>query len=343
MKNSSTKTPESQARAQLRKEMEAMARKNEKLLAEELVKKPEKAKQVVGLIPEAPSITVAPGDPAGYAGNNPGVLLEETLPGGAVVRFEYKMLNTSLLKTNEVYQLPLNMARVALILKNFNPLLVNPIKVSWKGEYGDKVDGQHTCYALITRNGGKDLDVVCKVYYDLTVEQDAWLFSQQSGVTRQPSFLAKMNALTLAEDSEMVGFRKATEDAGFQLMESASTNGPTEWRIRCPKKAYQAYTRLGAEKYFEMMCVIGAWACGSSQSVCKELLGGFCEFFQQYHGTFSRQRLMQALTGISPDQLLQKCAPNIRKMDKKYAYGIVELYNYRLRDGARLDEMKLLK
>lgn len=82
------------------------------------------------------------------------------------------------------YQKPLNKKRVAQIAANLDENIANEPKVNFRDGHYYVFDGQHTVAARVLRNGGKPLKIQCKVYRDLTKEQEAILFVKGSS-TRQ--------------------------------------------------------------------------------------------------------------------------------------------------------------
>ena len=100
------------------------------------------------------------------------------------VRTQIQMVNSRNMVVDYDYQRPLDPIRVKKIAGHFNPCLVNEVKVSYRDGKYYIFDGQHTTAALRLRNAG-DLDISCKVFYGLTREDEAKLFSQQNGEPRK--------------------------------------------------------------------------------------------------------------------------------------------------------------
>ena len=109
--------------------------------------------------------------------------------------YEYKQVNSAFIVIDEDYQRELDQNRVKRIVANFNPDLVNPIKVSYRNGKYYVFDGQHTLAALKMRNGGKDLMVECKIYRGLSEADEAILFSEQNGISRQVATNAKLKSV----------------------------------------------------------------------------------------------------------------------------------------------------
>ena len=96
----------------------------------------------------------------------------------------YKLENidsSKIITPVSLYQRKTDTARVADIAANFDERIANEPKVSFRDGNYFVFDGQHTVMARIKRNGGKHLPILCKVYYDLSAEDEAKLFAAQTG------------------------------------------------------------------------------------------------------------------------------------------------------------------
>ncbi len=96
-------------------------------------------------------------------------------------QFEYKEINSRFIISDQDYQHQLNTVRVSNINKEFDPDLVNEPKVSFRDGRYYVFDGQHTIALLKLRNGGRDLPILCKVFYGKTKVEEARLFEDQTG------------------------------------------------------------------------------------------------------------------------------------------------------------------
>ena len=80
------------------------------------------------------------------------------------VGYEYKFLTSTVLETDPSYQRRMNAAQVDRIVAEFNPLLVNAVKVSQRDGRFFVFDGAHTLAALRRIHEGKPFMVECKVF-----------------------------------------------------------------------------------------------------------------------------------------------------------------------------------
>lgn len=67
--------------------------------------------------------------------------------------------------------------RIAEIVANFDERIANEPKLSYRDGHYNCFDGQHTIAARKAINKGKDLMIRCKVYYEQTLEDEAFLFA----------------------------------------------------------------------------------------------------------------------------------------------------------------------
>ena len=87
-------------------------------------------------------------------------------------------------------------------MAEFNGIIVNPPKVSYRDGRYIVIDGQHTIVGLKTLNGGNDLSILCRVYTGLTKEEEALVFAEQTGASTPLSAGCVGEALPAAETAE---------------------------------------------------------------------------------------------------------------------------------------------
>lgn len=257
------------------------------------------------------------------------------LPNG--VSFEEKNLNTRDLTINPRAQRELKMKRVREIVKDFNPLLVNPIKVSFRNGRYYVIDGQHTLTALRVVNKG-DCTVRCKVFYGLTELDEAELFLQQNGHSAPVGANEKLRVLYLQGDREVLDFVKATELAGVRV---DFTKGQSRNKIIAVSCAFGIYKKLPRETYIEMLIAIrDAWD-GSPDSFAREILTGMSRVFSAYFGEFKTKELSKRLAKVAPAQIVREGKGfGSASAPVMYAKAILRIYNAG-RTTHRLDEGKL--
>lgn len=243
-------------------------------------------------------------------------------------QFEYKQINSKFIVSDVTYQRVVDMNRVGKIVSNFNENLVNPIKVSHRDNRFYVFDGQHTLAALKLRNNNKDLMVDCKVYYGLTQQDEARLFSEQNGLSRVVDSVAKFKALYTAGDQEIVDFKDTTESLGVKMN---FTKGKANNKIIACTKAFKIFKYLPREDYIDLITTCkNAWD-GAAEGFCTEILGGMYVFFKNYKNDISVKILESQLSKISPTAIIREGKLSTNIGDEKYAKQIFMVYNRNLR------------
>ena len=100
--------------------------------------------------------------------------------------YKMEVVNSADIDTT-TYQRKIQKKKVDRIVAEFNERIANEPKLSYRDGIYYVFDGQHTIAARKQRNDGKDLDIVCKVFYDMTEEKEALLFAAQTGVSSKPT------------------------------------------------------------------------------------------------------------------------------------------------------------
>ena len=238
--------------------------------------------------------------------------------------FEYKQISSKCLVVDEGYQRLLDFSRVKRIVSNFNPNLINPIKVSYRDGKYFIFDGQHTLKSLMTRNGG-DLMVDCKVYYGMTYEDEARMFSEQNGLCRNVESNQKLLALYEAKDVDVVDFKNAVEECGISC--TFRKTGNSRNHIVCYKSAFDIYTKYGKSHFQEVLrTILEIWG-GEVESLRKEIIVGMDIFMRIYKGEYSKSALVKRLSLVSPITLCRDGKAFVTGGNKRYARIILQYYN----------------
>lgn len=250
-------------------------------------------------------------------------------------RIEQKQINTKFLFVDPSYQRQLNPVLVSKIVNHFNPLLVNPIKVSRRsdGRYF-VIDGQHTLNALREKNRGKDLMVECKVYQFVGVDDterrkiEAGLFAEQNGASRTVGTNDKFRARYVAGDKEIVDFWQVTSLTGVR-MDFYGHGGAN--KIVCCAEAYKAYKKLASKDYVEMLQNISAAWGGERDSFRAEIIGGMTLLYLTYGRRIESKTLIRQLSKVSPLVIIRNAKLSNESGKRKYMIEIVNVYNKKLR------------
>lgn len=240
--------------------------------------------------------------------------------------FEYKQISSKCILSEPSYQRSIDFSRVKKIVSNFNPNLVNPIKVSFRDGKYYVFDGQHTLKALVARNGNKDLMVDCKVYYDMTLEDEARLFAEQNGIARVVESNQKLASLYVAKDIDVIEFKETVESVNIRCS-FKKTGGHSPWAIACYKCLFDIYMKHGKSHTIELLKTITETWNGEPQSLRKEIIVGMNLFIVTYKGEYQRKILVKKLNAVSPITIIRDGKAVLTGGNKRFARQILNIYN----------------
>lgn len=252
------------------------------------------------------------------------------------IRTQMQMVNTKRMVVDYSYQRPLDVARVKKMASHYNQCLVNPIKVSFRDGKYYIFDGQHTESMLVLRNGG-DLDVQCNVYYGLTREEEADLFSQQTGaLSRKVETNAKMRALYVAGDVDVVELKSAVERAGF-IFDFSKSKGNN--KIICCSQIYKLFRKMSGSEFSDVLYILKQAWNGDADSMRGEIIGGIAILYISHKLQFNIMHAIDAFSKVSPNAIIAAGKEfKTSDGDVRFARALLRIYNKGKREKNRLSE-----
>ncbi len=248
--------------------------------------------------------------------------------------YEYKQVNTRDIVVDTLYQRELNSRKVNKIVSNWNPYLINAVKVSCRDGKMFVFDGQHTIAAIKTKHGGRDCMIDCKVFYGLTRLDEMELFIQQNGESSAVATREKFRALWHMGDPDVCGMVKACDMCGL-ICDFAAWQATN--RIIAVSTLFKAYKTLNEEEFKDMLMIVKeAWG-GTPDSLNSEILNGMTKFYRAYCGDFDRKTLVRRLAKTSPTAIVRDGKVSNTGGTSRYARVILGIYNQN-RSTGRLDE-----
>lgn len=240
-------------------------------------------------------------------------------------------LDAAVLERDFTYQRPVNMNRVREIVAQFDPDLVNILKVSFREGHYYVFDGSHTLEALRIVNGKDHFPVVCKLYKGLTYEREAKLFAMQTGNSARVGMPYKLRALEKAGDEPTVHFLELTRSCGFEIDPGERSNKKDTIAAVC--KAYAVFQTLGEEMYMEMLNLIKDTWGGEPWFVSQNVLSGMAVFYKTYAEKINRDRFLKKLSAASRIDIQREASKHINMpVGYQFAFAIATIYN---RGGAK--------
>lgn len=241
-------------------------------------------------------------------------------------KYEMKTIDTSvLIIPRDTYQRPLEPNEVKEIIATFNPYLCNEPKVSFRDGKYYVFDGQHTLVSLLEMNGGKHFPVLCKVYYGMTEQEEAKLFSMQTGAGRKLTPSDRIRAELYAQDIAAMKFRDATLRTGVSFEHSGTSNS---CNLRCINTARAEYERVGEKIYTEALDIMVESWTGCHSAFKADVLKAVVAFVKEYSGKYSRERLITRLKAQDPETIYRGIRSDFdTPVELRYVAPIVKIYN----------------
>ena len=237
----------------------------------------------------------------------------------------FQYLNAGVLKYAN-YQRPVNELKIDRIIRNFNPQLVNPLKVSFReGQYW-VYDGQHTLESHRKMKGNNDFMMACIVRHGLTYEEEARLFALQNGEATKVGVSDQVKALEEAKDEYTIAFLTATRESGFDIIpgKRVSRNG----YIGAVAKAKECYKKLGDLEYRHMLTLLKNTWGGEKWSVENTILAGLCLLIRTYGTDLDDNRFMKKMAEFNETDINRTAGKYYDlSMPFRYAMAMASLYN----------------
>ena len=217
---------------------------------------------------------------------------------------EVKKLNTKDLLVDELYQRDVDMKRIGAMVKDYDPCLVNFIKVSFRDGKYYIFDGRHTSVLEKTVRGkGDDVSVACLVYKGLTRYDEMELFVAQNGKSVPVNINAKLKALYNFGDKDVKGMVDAAQCAGVRV---DFTKGQAVNKVTAISTLIKLYMRMERDQYIDMLYVLRETWEGIPDSFCREMLIAMEKFYQAYWGKFKSKDLIKSLKKVTPVQIVRE-------------------------------------
>ena len=196
----------------------------------------------------------------------------ENLPTyGSNKNEKYMWLNNTDLQISPEIQRKLEPMRVAEIQRKFDPLVANPVKVSYRDGQYFIFEGMHTRTALCGLNKTDDFPIFCRVYFGLTKEDEARLFATQFGVSKPVRMADKLRALEVAKDPDVLDFLDITRSNGFTI--TLGGHSAKNGNIAATVTAFKVYGALGSKEYGRMLKILHKTWAGTRAAVVSSASG----------------------------------------------------------------------
>ena len=245
-----------------------------------------------------------------------------------------RQLSTAVLTSGLPYQRPVEPEDVDKLIRKWDPALLTPLVISFRDGEFRVVDGQHRIAAIRKMTGGKDVIVLCLIYYGLTYEMEAELYYKLDKAKGQlHSGHAIKALLESGTDPEIIDIHRRIEAAGFTW----ALNGPTgrEYEIVSTRAMINAYRFLGGETFSRLLeLVAGTWH-GTPYSLRASIFSGLALFLKTYETELNDYVFMRSLSAVEPDEIIQLSKAK-QTSTMRVARIIWDKFNSQQRDSRKL-------
>lgn len=252
-------------------------------------------------------------------------------------KIEFQRIKVSNLLAHPVVQREFRKTHGDKLAKNFDWNEYDPIHVSFRNGKYWVIDGQHRLYAIRKNSGGKDVSVLCRVFYGLTEQDEADHFLKSNLIVCNLTTGDKFCVNYRMGDEAIVRMVRGAESAGWTVdFKTHKAIG----RITALRALKDCCEMLTDEQYVHMLRALKeAW--GSDKDATHRLiLTGLTVFYRTYWGQFNERDLVDSLKRISPmtiirdgDAMKTSTSNNGRGITagKPYARAILNRYNVKRR------------
>ena len=259
-------------------------------------------------------------------------------------RIEFQRINTKDLIPHPVAQRDFVKSHGDRLAKRFNWDSYNPISVSFRDGKFWVIDGQHRLYAIKKNAGGKDVTILCRVFYGMTELDEANYFLKR-GVVEKALTNADIRKVEFdIGEPDVVGMVRGAEKAGWIV------DFKTKWakdRITSIASLLACYKALDEQDYVEMLRTLKeAWG-SDKDAISGVMLKGMAMFYQTYSGKFDSTELVKRLNKVSQVVVLRDghalktvAGTSGRGINagRPYARAILNIYNVK-RTTRRLEDL----
>ncbi len=241
--------------------------------------------------------------------------------------FKLTTIDTGALISGLPYQRPVRENKLAKLMREWDPGLLDPLVVSYRDGCFYLVDGQHRVIVLRRRNGG-DVTVPCKLYRGLTYQQEADLCYRLDRSREHLSMAQATNALLEAgTDPEIMEVQRLLSANGFTW--ALDQRIPGNYEIIATRAVISAYRLLGGADFDRMFRLLSAAWHGAPSTLRAGFLSGMALFLKTYGMELTDHTAVKRLTFIDPEEVLRRGRTDFstNRAALRYARVLWRLYN----------------
>lgn len=250
---------------------------------------------------------------------------------------EHKSISSDKLVSGVDYQRAVRDGNVLRMLKNgFNPYKFDPPIVSLRDGRYILVDGQHRILMLQYLNGGKPVEVECRIYHTMTYEDEANLVTHHDEGHTKMSPVEHITAASKGSDDEaeiVREFMAANDECGITLTKKTNTN---KGEFAAITTLLSEYRRYGKKTYCRVMRLINETWEGKEDSKRNQIITAMFEFDKRYFGKYEASTFKRRLNKKPCSQLFSTAKTMDGSQRDNLVLLIVSAYNKGTTEDKRL-------
>lgn len=207
----------------------------------------------------------------------------------------YKIIGLDKMKVDSSYQRFPNDKRIKTIAKKWDDMKANLIHVSKRVDGYYVIDGNHT--RLAAELAGK-INLPCRVYEGLTIEQEAALFSELNNSQKKPTFAEMLKANALSGKQPEKGYVDCLDQAGLEYSLTKSQKG----KIKCHSALFDIYKTTSHQQMLRAMKTAKLAAADRSDFFQTGFFPGLCSLIV-LHPEIDDERLIKKINATTAIQV----------------------------------------
>lgn len=247
---------------------------------------------------------------------------------------EWRLLKPREILVDPLYQRSLDEKRVAKMVKDYNPNLVNPPKVSFRSGKYWVFDGQHTI-AMLRKVKGENKTIECRVFHGMTWLDELELFIAQNGIDSDPTTMDKLRASYNGGEPEVKAMVQAAAMAGVTVDFSTSKSAG---RCIAVSTLFKLYKTMEQTDFITVLSLIMAAWPSDPDGLTGHLISGLSKFYTTYKDRIKRNDLLKILKSYTPRAIIAEGRGVGGSKQITYARVFLRLYN-KNRSKNRLEDI----
>lgn len=247
---------------------------------------------------------------------------------------EWRLLKPKEINVDPLYQRNLDEKRVARMVKDYNPNLVNPPKVSFRNGKYWVFDGQHTI-AMLRKVRGENKAIECRVFHGMTWMDELELFIAQNGIDSDPTTIDKLRASYNGGDPEVKAMVQAASLAGVTV---DFQKGKIAGRCVAVSTLFKMFKTMEQHDFITVLqLIMDAWPT-DPDGLSNQIISGLGRCYTTYKDRIKRDDLLKVMKGYMPRQILAEGRGVGGSKEVTFARIFLRMYN-KNRSKNRLEDI----